>query len=378
MHYTPPAHVRTLMNDLALLPAWYADPGDYVLVDAPAPQPPFDNCPPALRLRATPVTRQEIKAGATLPRLEAAPWGLSPQSVRLFDDLRREGLPVDGPIWKDEYTALTSRRTAAACLAEIQRLLPGFAFPAPPVFFSQPDDIDAWLSRHTGPFVLKAPYSSSGRGLIWLNGPPDAAGRNRIRGLLRRQGAVSIEQALDKVTDFAMEFYTDGQGALRYEGLSLFSTNKQGAYRGNKLQTQSALRQQLSNYAGEDRLDAIQQTLSRVLGDTFAGRYAGYLGVDMLIYNDRGSFAIHPCVEINLRYTMGLTAIRLFENYLDQGAEASLHILYDRHPGHSLERHLLMSATHPPAFRNGRLLRGYLSLCPVTPRTHYTASILAT
>jgi hypothetical protein len=376
-HYTPPDNVRAITNDLALLPAWYADEGDYVLINTPNP-PPLSGCIPAT-LHITPLARKDIKAqAALLPRFKAAPWGLSRQSVRLFDDLRNEGLAVDGPVWKDEYKSLTSRRTAATCLAGIQQLLPGANLPLPPVFFSQPDHIEAWLHQHTGPFVLKAPYSSSGRGLLWINGNElSLSGQNRINGWIRKQNAVSIEQALHKETDFAMEFYSDGKGNLRYEGLSLFSTNQRGAYLGNKLQTQSALRKQLSNYTGDEALNTVQQALSRVLCDTFANCYTGYLGVDMLIYNDKGSFAIHPCVEINLRYTMGLTAIRLFENHLDPSAEGFFNVLYDRLPGRSYERHLLMHKAHPPVFRNGRLLRGYLSLCPVTPLTHYVACILA-
>ena len=39
----------------------------------------------------------------------------------------------------------------------------------------------------------------------------------------------------------------------------------------------------------------------------FHGKYVGYLGVDMMIYEDEsGEFGVQPCVEINLRYNMGI------------------------------------------------------------------------
>jgi hypothetical protein len=364
------------MNDLALLPAWYAGEGDYVFTDNP---PPPGAWPPTPRPLAVPLTRQEIRAKAAfLPPMEAAPWGLSPQSVHLFEELKqKEGLRIDCPVWKNEYTALTSRRTAAACLAEIQQSLPHISFPRPPAFFSQPEEIEDYLRRHTGAFILKSPYSSSGRGLIRLNEKRlNDSERKRINGLLRKQHTVSLEQALDKVTDFAMEFYSDGKGNLRYEGLSVFLTSQRGAYRGNRLQTQSALREHILQYAGEGMLNDIGQAVSRALCHTFASLYAGYLGVDMLVYKDRESFGIHPCVEINLRCTMGLAAIRLFENHLDGNAEGFFSILYENAPHRAYEQHLMMSRMYPPTFRDGRLLKGYLSLCPVTARTHFTACIL--
>lgn len=74
-------------------------------------------------------------------------------------------------------------------------------------------------------------YSSSGRGLLWL---PErkltTKDRTWIEGALNKQGCVSIECALDKYQDFAMEFYSDGNGNIRYEGLSVFGAEKKGAY----------------------------------------------------------------------------------------------------------------------------------------------------
>jgi hypothetical protein len=189
---------------------------------------------------------------------------------------------------------------------------------------------------------------------------------------------LSLEHALDKALDFAMEFYSDGRGNLRYEGLSVFLTNRQGAYKGNKLQSQAALRNQVLRYVSEEMLNCVKQTLSHVLADLLGNRYAGNLGVDMLIYkdNDNGCFGIHPCIEINLRYTMGLMAIRLFENYLDEQAEGLFSIFYEAVPPRAYEQHLRMRNAHPPTFRNGKLLQGYLALCPVTPATHYVAYLL--
>ena len=36
-NYTPPRNIRIMTKDLSFLPAWYAQPGDLVLLDNPLP-----------------------------------------------------------------------------------------------------------------------------------------------------------------------------------------------------------------------------------------------------------------------------------------------------------------------------------------------------
>jgi hypothetical protein len=312
--------------------------------------------------------------------LEAAPWGVSRQSIRLFGELKQTyGLDLAIPAWEEAYVALTSRRTAALCLAEIRRLLPSLAFPPAPVFFTQSDDIEAYLRRQPGSFVLKAPYSSSGRGLIWLNENGFCESeRNRTRGILRKQGAISLEHRLNKVADFALEFCSDGKGNLKYEGLSVFATDKRGGYKENRLQQQSALWEQLLEYIAGEELLRVQAATTQALRHIYASCYTGYMGVDMLIYQRPDeTYGIHPCVEVNLRYTMGMAALRLFENHLAPHASARFTILYESAPCRAYEQHRRMTQLHPPEIRKGKLQKGYLSLCPVTEETHYLACILA-
>jgi hypothetical protein len=313
--------------------------------------------------------------------MEAAPWGLSPQSIRLFRDLKEHyGLNLDIPLWKEEYVALASRRTAARCLAEIQRLLPTQTLPPPPHFFSEVDEIEAHLHQNPGKYVVKMPYSSSGRGLLWLKGSildkPDA---NWIKGAIRKQGFVSLEQTWEKIQDMGLEFFVNAKGEVNYEGLSLFHTNEKGAYKGNMLQRQADLWRILETYISPYTLLQIQEATAQAVAATYGSTYTGYLGVDMLIYKaGDGSFAVHPCVEVNLRYTMGMAALRLHEQYVDKSATALFNIHYEARPCLALAHHLRMKAAHPLMLNGGKLQKGYLSLCPVTNDTHYIAYIIAT
>ena len=65
--------------------------------------------------------------------MQATPWGLSPHSHSLFEKLRKNGnLNLTIPEWKEEYTRLTSRQTAAECLDKIRELLPDMDVPVSP------------------------------------------------------------------------------------------------------------------------------------------------------------------------------------------------------------------------------------------------------
>ena len=188
---------------------------------------------------------------------------------------------------------------------------------------------------------------------------------------------VSIESGLDKVQDFAMEFYSDGQGTVRYEGLSVFNTEERGSYTGNILEEQSTMLSRITRFTGEETYSRIQEAVRSVLQEVYGSTYAGCIGVDMLVYRQKdGSFAIHPCIEINMRYTMGMVALRLFQHYVAPRAVGDYRVSYEKEAGEALEKHRLMSETYPLRFANGRIQEGYLSLCPVTKDTHYRAYLL--
>ena len=100
-----------------------------------------------------------------------------------------------------------------------------------------------------------------------------------------------------------MEFsVTDS--CIRYEGLSLFTTHN-GAYTGNVIATESVKRQALSRYLSLDLLDSV---CDAIVSHLDLSGYEGPFGIDMMVV--KGGL-LHPCVEINLRRTMGHVALAL-------------------------------------------------------------------
>ena len=90
-----------------------------------------------------------------------------------------------------------------------------------------------------GQAIIKSPWSSSGRGLRYVNSSFSATAQNsgitRLDNLddmekwaanvIRHQGGVTVEPYYNKVKDFGMEFEIV-DGVVKYCGLSLFQTIK--------------------------------------------------------------------------------------------------------------------------------------------------------
>ena len=135
-----------------------------------------------------------------------------------------------------------------------------FELPPVPLESVDVDAVKECLSRY-GSIFVKSPWSSSGRGVIHV----DAWSRSveqRVGAMLRRQGSVMCEQALDKTRDFAMLFHA-ADGAVKWIGYSLFFNHEGAAYSGNVIADDDEIEQALVD-SGADR--AHLHALSSALG----------------------------------------------------------------------------------------------------------------
>lgn len=373
-NYTPTANVAKMAKDLSLLPLWYADPADLVLSAQPAEDKFTSSLPEELGRFARALKPHDKSDEA----YSAVPWGLSPQILHTFKKIKENNLcNLSVPAWDTHYKTLTGRQSTIRCHQLLQEHLPGTTLPEAPLVFSSLDAIEERLKKSTPPFVLKTPYSSSGRGINWLRSRELAnAEKNLIKGAIKKQGFVSLEKGLDKVMDFALEFHSDGKGKISYEGISVFSTEEKGAYNGNRLASQASLSHAIETLANAPVLDTIGAAVAAVLKTVYGNAYAGYLGVDMMLYKTGDRIAVHPCVEVNMRFTMGLVALRLFERHIHPSAEGNYFVTFDKEPGAALEKHLASQKKHPLTYNDKRISKGYLSLCPVTEKTNYRAFII--
>lgn len=323
-NFTAPHAARQLAYDLGFQPALWCGDGDAILVDNVE----------AAEQAAARMFINVRRVGLNFDRKKVVfvdwehlqdinvdniePWGWDAALKRRLEQAGADGrlLPSDARI--EELRQLSHRRTSAKVLAEFKDFKVRECHDMNELYDTVGD---------YGSAVIKMPWSSSGRGLRYiesrnLNPHQDGWAKN----VMAKQGAVMVEPWYDKILDFAMEFSITANGGLTYLGLSLFYTEN-GQYRGNMLATESTKEELLTHYVTTECIQDVKQRLMEALPQHLTG-YGGMFGVDMmLVRQDDGSIAIHPCVEINLRRTIGHTALAI--SPADCRYEKAMRIEYD-------------------------------------------------
>lgn len=312
-NFTAPHAARELRSGLGFLPALWAEDGDWVLVeDTDYAAKAYEKL--AVRMGKVEEWRQKHvffvgRHGVCPLRFERVePWGWD---AALRNYLLRSG--IDKTIMPsldalDDIRQLSHRAAAHGLLASLNEI-EGTVGEATQV--ATEAELNAMIAQGR-PVVVKAPWSSSGRGVRFVDAHMSRHVAGWAKNMLKAQGTLTVEPYYKKVKDFGMEFYSDGGGNVTYLGLSLFHTVN-GAYAGNVIATESAKRDMMSRYVSDDTLQAIRQMVESQLGKAYDGRYKGPFGIDMMVVarDDRQGFLVHPCVEINLRRTMGHVALCL-------------------------------------------------------------------
>ena len=304
-NFTAPHAGRQLRADLGFIPAIWAAADDYVHVE---------NVEDAerrfLRLTRRPFGRFIAKEQICKHQFSAVDvwgWDLAIRAFLLRWGIDAAIMPTATQI--DDIRQLSHRRYAMQLLDCLQ--MPGIIGSS-----CETNQIENIIDRlHSGEhLVVKAPWSSSGRGVRFMNNDLNIYDNGWLRNVIAKQGSVMVEPYYNKVRDFGMEFVSDGCGSVNYIGLSLFQTSN-GAYTGNILASEEEKENLISRYISIDLLRTIQQKICTTIGVWLKDRYAGAFGIDMMVVRreDGDGFLLHPCVEINLRRTMGHVAISLTE-----------------------------------------------------------------
>jgi hypothetical protein len=367
--YTPPANITRMTRELGYLPAYLAGEGDCILMEQPPDELFLAGRRALFGMENRVISVEEAKKS----RFHALrPWGWSPRVHGLLAGIASDEKACEG--WTPGEKELYSRTTALAVLERMRHhlTLPDAIFPR------VEETLDGIVVRaRRQSLVIKSPWSSSGRGLLMV-GPGEIRREERewLSGVLCRQGYVMVEERLDRAVDFALEFWIEGPEIVHYLGLSRFFTGKRGNYQGNYIGPQPRVEQEITRHVGEPLLREVQATVKRALRETLGGLYRGPLGVDMMLYRDAtGNYRVHPCVEINLRYNMGILALALQERYLSPGSEGIFRLSYFSRAGEAYRDSRERAAANPPCPEAGRIRSGYLPLTPVHEDTRFVAWI---
>ncbi|MBR5193950.1 MAG: hypothetical protein IKW37_06065 [Bacteroidaceae bacterium] len=357
-YYMVPSNIKKMSADLSALPAWYAPVGSDVLL-ADERQKEWMEKESRFSLQ------MGWSVGLSLYYIKVYPWGWNPALIRSLKDadIAQEAMLTDEQM--EKVRQLSNRQTAVDLLPRLrmeQTLGESFAF-------TSFEKLLAFLEKDEE-LLLKSPWSGSGKGIQKVKGGLEAPVYGWAKRVISTQGSIVVEPFYQKVVDFAMEFYSDGE-RVSFVGYSLFEADCRGIYKENVLASDQAIETRLASYVPLEVLWEIRKRCEEELGLLMSGAYVGYLGVDMMICEEDGMYKVHPCVEVNLRMNMGVVSHLLYDNYVCQGAEGRYVIEYFPKNGEALRFHEAMKEEYPLEMENGRIKRGYLSLTPVFDDTSY-------
>ena len=360
-YYMAPASAKKMASDLASLPSWYADEGGCVLLaDGRQEEWMRKECPFPLSVEWT------LKLDAAYERV--FPWGWSPALLRRLREGGVQGVSADFPM--DAIRTLSGRKTAVELLPKLR--MPGTIGES--FWLTSVDEICNYSSLYNK-VLLKAPWSGSGKGIQPLVGTPDDNLKGWARRIVATQGGVVCEPYYNKVEDFAMEFQVSAEG-VAFAGYSLFEADVRGIYKENWLASDEAIECRLSKHVSREVLDRVRERLLHELPIVLGDVYQGYLGVDMMIVRTEDGYAVHPCVEVNLRMNMGVVSRLFFDQYVSPEACGRYVIEFYPHEGDALHFHGEMKERFPLCLREGRIEEGYLSLTPVFGDTAYQIYVM--
>lgn len=373
-YYIAPASARMMRADLSVLPLWWASDGDVIWTELPEVAERY------VHSACVNVPAVGWWKGGDCPTVAAVePWGWSPALVCALGDAGCPGnlLPTEEQLHR--YRQLSGRAQAVRLLQDLREApILGKSFGNRLCGLSICCATESEVANAVASFpktILKAPWSGSGKGLRFAYGTYGQPLSGWCRRVLENQKAVVVEPLYEKRFDFAFEFFSDGH-SVRYVGLSVFLTTSRGTYGGNWVASEAVKEAWLEQYVPRPLCMTLRTELEKRIGRLVGGDYKGYLGVDMMLCKMSGTdeLFVHPCVEVNLRRTMGLVAVDL-AHYLAPGAEGFFYIDYEKEAGRLQDDHLRRLASNPPQVADGRMVAGYLNLTPVNEHTHYRARL---
>lgn len=371
-NYMAPAPIRCMAADMAVLPVWYAAASSLVLAPSAYNLDFIKKMQALFSLPVQMVTEVEL---AEYSHASPVPWGWN---AALRKRLLKDGIAdsrLPSVSWLEKYRRLASRQNAVEVLSSFEKTegCVGRSH-----WLTALDDCGRVAAGMDGKCVFKAPWSGSGKGLHWCHQGFTAAAQRWCGHVLEKQGGIVAEPVYNKVLDFAMEFYSSGEGEVVFIGYSLFETNNRGAYQRNLLMPAEAIERSITEFVSLPTLIRVRERLQLELQARYGHDYSGCLGVDMMVCrDDDGSFSIHPCVEINLRMNMGIVSLTFFQQFMHPSSTGYLSVCYYPSSEELHAQHAADAEACPPEVRDGRLLSGYLPLVPVTPKSHYRVFVMA-
>ena len=358
--YCPPRNLLVFERDLAPLLAFAAVPSDCVVA------PPLDDALAAFLQQIGLDLPQFITADDARQRLAShsynfQPWGRSKSIFHSFG--------VEQP-FEQEHRLLFSRLSSV----DIEHFCTSdddFFVNADAQVVRSMEDFERACKIFDNNFVVKSLWSSSGRGVAKSDNFISAEYFTRwAEARLKSDDAFVVEPLLQKVSDIAFLYYINDDATVSYLGYNVFSSDAAGRF-GRELI--GAHHPSLDIIINDRLTQVVDLHRKALINSNINKKYSGYLGFDsMLFLDENGEMRFRPCVECNLRMTMGNVNMGVRQLFAP-GVKAWWQIgSYgaDNEWNNFVEEE---SRRSPLTLRDGKIERGFFRLTPLGSEKRFGA-----
>lgn len=367
--YMPPLLLQEMERDLAVLPFIFGSENDFVITETK----PSDKYIERLNNWGFKVPRF-----CTLSELESmpadsfeaiCPWGWSPAAhfklKKLKEKCSEEFKSNPSYNWQQTHQLLLERSTSLTILNDILNKNPHQWFinkSLTGVKVANLYEIEKLMKVHQT-LVLKAPSSSSGRGIQIIRSKTlNNSNKAWISGVLKQQNYLIAEPYLEKLADLSFQFRITESAEIDYLGFTFFETNSNGQYKGTLINNGIA---DIFPDRNVKELEEMIIKTAKIIGEAlkssvYTDLHRGFLGVDAMVFRNEEQIMIQPCVEINCRMNMGILTIFL-QNYIQREAKGKFELYYGKSGDFEIfaKNEVLIN---PQVILNGKIISGFFPL----------------
>ena len=281
-YYIPPLSVRNLTSHLWMLPQIWGDKKDLILT----PDNKFVTC-----CDISSEVQEEPLSLVSL--IEPWGWDMALRHRLLSLGICEELLPADEDI--KLLREISHRRISIIFNKRLGTDLI-------PCEFNDLGNAMEFALSHPDCY-FKLPWSSGGRGVVATRELSSRQISEWVSGGIKKQGSVIGEVGVERSIDFA-SLWEVKNNRVFFEGMSVSSSDGRGKYDGNFYGPQEQMIKYIYAKAQNFTMDIID-CQKEIIAELIAPCYSGKLGIDMM-GDIKGK--IYPCVEMNIRRTMGHVA----------------------------------------------------------------------
>ncbi len=375
--YTPPKRLQIFEDNLATITSFFAEENDYIITKDFEDRKYLNNWHELGLPNLNYITLSETTNLKNIHSLR--PWSWNQVSHTKFKNIKNNCSEQfkNSPNfnWTPDYKMFFSRQTTN----NIQNIISNsdhsssiISIQQPAICISNYDDFCVWLEKNPKA-ILKMPWSSSGRGIQMIDMLPNKpCNKDWVKGAIRQQGFITAEPLLDRQQDFSFQFQIKANGQILFKGISYSINDTKAHFIGGNI-NQTPERQTINSFLTQNVIDQTVDILTTALQSINAHHfYEGPFGIDAISYKNKdGDIKIHPCVDINWRYNMGIINVMLpkFVNETSSGRWGISSFINN-------DWNLFVSAKqkqNPLCIKNNKIVSGFIPLTPSIPNARFGA-----